>query len=226
MESKHRHPPTLESPPGAEVVIDGRRYLYFAGTSYLGLAGHPEVIEAACEATRRYGVHTATSRASYGNSPATLEVERLAAQFFGTDDAFYFVSGYVGNHIIIQALAHGFDAVMIDGASHYCVSEAAQLSGVPIIPFRHRDPEDLRLCLERSLPPGQRPLVMTDGVFPMTGALAPIRDYLQTLHRHSPAAILIDDAHGLGVIGENGRGSLEQAGLWGPEVNAGTPAQG
>jgi 7-keto-8-aminopelargonate synthetase-like enzyme len=119
----------------------------------------------------------------------------------------------------------GFDAVVIDEASHYCVSEAAQLSGVPIIPCRHRDPEDLRNCLERTLRPGQRPLVMTDGVFAMTGALAPITDYIQTLQRHSPAGILIDDAHGLGVIGENGRGSLEQAGLWSSEVNAGTPAQ-
>ena len=84
----------MESPPVRECIIDGRSYLYFGGTSYLGLHGHPEVIAAACEATRRYGIHPATSRSLFGNTPVTLAVERLAAEFFDLEDAFYFVSGY------------------------------------------------------------------------------------------------------------------------------------
>ena len=127
--------PVLQSAPGPRVIIDGREYLYFAGTSYLGLAGRAEIIEAACEAVRRYGVHTATSRSGFGNNPATLAAEHFAAQFFGTEDAFYFVSGYVGNHILVQALAGTADAVFIDELAHYSLNEAARLAGLPVIPF-------------------------------------------------------------------------------------------
>jgi hypothetical protein len=95
----------MESAPGPETVIDGVRYLYFGGTSYLGLANHPEVIAAGCEALRRYGVHSATTRARFGTNPPVLGVERQAAEFFGTGDAFYFHSGYVANHILVAALA-------------------------------------------------------------------------------------------------------------------------
>ena len=218
--------PVLQSPPGAEVLIDGRRYLYFAGTSYLGLAGRPEVIDAACEATRKYGVHTATSRAGYGNNPATLEVERLAAEFFGREDAFYFASGYVGNHILIQAAAGEFDVVFIDEYSHYSVQEAAKLCEQPVFLFRHRDTDDLRARLAQNLPPRTRPLVITDGVFSLTGAVAPMDEYVRALLEHSPAALLVDDAHGLAVLGEHGRGTLEQSQLWttavnGPEISSG-----
>ncbi|MCI0539037.1 MAG: pyridoxal phosphate-dependent aminotransferase family protein, partial [Verrucomicrobiales bacterium] len=213
------HPPVLQTPPGARVLIDDREYLYFAGTSYLGLAGRAEVIEAACEAVRRYGVHTATSRAGFGNNPVTISVEHLAARFFGTEDAFYFVSGYVGNHILIQALAGSAGAVFIDELSHYSLNEAARLAGLPVIPFRHRDPEDLRRHLDQRLRQGQQPLLLTDGVFPMTGALAPIDEYVRTLQNCKPATILIDDAHGMGVLGEHGRGTLEHLKLWGAEVN-------
>lgn len=219
-------PPILHSPPGPEVIIDGRRYLYFGGTSYLGLAGHPEVIEAACEATRRYGIHTATSRAGFGNNPPTLAVERLAAEFFGVEDAFYFVSGYVGNHIVVQALSRGSDRVFLDEASHYSVREAARLTGAPVRSFRHRDAEDLRQVLRENLTPGERPLVMTDGVFPLTGALAPIREYAQIMRDYSLAAIVVDDAHGFGVLGERGRGTVEHLNLWSTEVNAAPSAQG
>src|SRR5512135_1461253 len=102
--------PVMTSPPGPVTVIGGRSYFYFAGTGYLGLAGHPEVIQAACTAVQRYGVHTATSRSGFGNNPLTLEVEQRAAEFFHTEDAFYFASGYAGNHIVLQALAERVDA--------------------------------------------------------------------------------------------------------------------
>lgn len=211
--------PVLQSPPGPRVIIDGREYLYFAGTSYLGLAGRAEIIEASCEAVRRYGVHSATSRTGFGNNPVTLAVEDLAAQFFGTEDAFYFVSGYVGNHILIRTLSGKFEAVFIDELAHYSLHEAARFAGLPVIPFRHRDPEDLRQRLAQSVGKGQRPLLMTDGVFPMTGALAPIDEYARVLQEYAPAAILIDDAHGIGVLGEHGRGTLEHLNLWSKKAN-------
>jgi 7-keto-8-aminopelargonate synthetase-like enzyme len=210
----------MQSAPGAETLIDGRGYLYFGGTSYLGLAGRPEVIEAACEAVRQYGVHSATSRTGYGTNPPTAAVERLATEFFGKEEAFYYVSGYVGNHILIQAAAERFDVIFADELAHYCLSEAAKLPGKPIVTFGHRDVGDLQEKLRRCLSNSQRPLVMTDGIFAATGAVAPINRYVELLIDCGPATLLIDDAHGFGAVGANGRGTLEFFNLWNSSVNA------
>ena len=205
----------MQSPPGPETIIDGVRYLYFAGTSYLGLAAHPEVIEAGCEAMRRYGVHSATTRARFGTNPPVLEVERRAAEFFGTEDAFYFGSGYVANHIMVSALAREVDAVLVDEAAHYCVAEATRLSGLPVKTFRHRDADDLARLARES----PRVLMMADAVGPSSGALAPVAEYVRALSGCERALLLLDDAHGFGVLGENGRGLLDDLGLW-KTVNA------
>lgn len=212
--------PVMQSPPGPETVFDGQRYLYFGGTSYLGLAGHPEVIEAACAAVRRYGLHTATSRSGFGNNPPTLAVERRAAEFFGQEAAFYFVSGYVGNHILIQALAGRFDVVFTDAAAHYSLQEAARLSGQPVTRFQHADPEDLQRLLQHQRRPSERPLVLTDGLFSATGDMAPLDQYVAVLSRYEGASLLVDDAHGFGTLGASGRGTLEHFGLWDSQVNS------
>ena len=210
----------MQSPPGAECVIDGRSYLYFGGTSYLGLHGHPEVIAAACEATQKYGIHPATSRSLFGNTPVTLAVERLAAEFFDLDDAFYFVSGYVSTAILLQALTPDFDILLLDDSAHYSVIEAAQAVRLPLVRFRTRDAEDLQRGLQQHVGPRQRPLVLTDGVSPSLGCVAPIDRYRGLLEPYDGAAILVDDAHGFGTLGDCGRGTLEFLGLWSREVHA------
>jgi len=211
--------PLMQSPPGPYTVIDGRRYLYFGGTGYLGLQGHPEVIRAACEAAERYGSGSATSRVGYGETEPLLAVERRAAEFWGTDDAFYFMSGYMGNSILVLGLAETFDVVFLEEKAHYCVSEAARLSGRPVVTFAHADPSDLARQLAAHLPPGGRPLVMTDGVFPARGEIAPAAGYDRVLAQHPGAALLVDDAHAVGVVGAKGRGTFEHEGLWDRGVN-------
>ena len=205
--------PIMQSPPGAHTVIDGRRYLYFAGTGYLGLQGHPAVIRAACEATRQYGLGSATSRGGFGDTPPTLDVEHRAAGFFGSEDAFYFMSGYVGNSILALVLGDAFDAVLVDERSHYCVFEAAGLGGRPVFQFRHLDPEDLAATLKAGLRPPQRPLVLSDGVFSVRGSIAPVSEYRAVLGNYPGAILCIDDAHGVGVLGAGGRGTFEHSGL-------------
>jgi 8-amino-7-oxononanoate synthase len=211
----------MQSPPGPETVIDGVRYLYFGGTSYLGLAAHPEVIEAGCAAMRAFGVHTATSRSRFGSSPPVLEVEARAAAFFGAEEAFYFASGYMANHILVAALCAGADAILMDQSAHYSVQEAARLARLPVLTFRHRDADDLA----RMAPASRRVLVMADAVGPATGLLAPVADYLLALESRESAVLLLDDAHGFGVLGGHGRGLLDEPETW-PRVNTGSTAGG
>jgi 8-amino-7-oxononanoate synthase len=218
--------PLMQSPPGAHTVIDARRYLYFAGTGYLGLQGHPEVIRAACEATERFGIGSATSRTAFGDTPPVLEVERGCADFFAMEEAFYFASGYMGNSILVQMLQDGIDAVFVDELSHYCVFEAARLTGHPVFRFGHRDAEDLRAKLKANLKPGQRPLVMSDGVFAARGTIAPVAEYRAVLSEYTGSVLCIDDAHGLGVLGAHGRGTLEDAAVFDSAVNADVEAAG
>ncbi len=204
----------LQSPPDAVVTIDGREYLYFVGTGYLGLQCHPEVIEAACRATERYGIHSATTRAGFGNSPPLLEAERRAAELFDAPAAFYFATGYAGNAILLAALQDRFDALFADELSHYSVLEAARQTRLPLFTFHHRDADDLTAAIQKNLGPGRRPLLLTDGVFSVRGTIAPLAEYRDVLSGYPGAGMMVDDAHAVGVLGQKGRGTLEHFGLF------------
>ena len=212
-------PPLMQSPPGALTIIDGREYLYFVGTGYLGLQGRAEVIQAACDAARKYGVGSGTTRTGYGTTPPLLEVERLVAELTGAEDALYLPSGYASSQVAAAALADACDAVVIDELSHYCLFEAARATGRPIFRFAHCDPAALRTALAENIKPGQRPLLLSDGVFAARGDVAPAAAYEAVLCDWPGASLLIDDAHGLGVLGGRGRGTLEHAGLFNIAVN-------
>jgi glycine C-acetyltransferase/8-amino-7-oxononanoate synthase len=141
-------------------------------------------------------------------------VEERAAAFFGTPKARYIVSGYLGNFFLVHALGEDYDAVFVDEISHYSVFDAIRSVGKPITPFAHLDAEDLKRKLKKSLKPGQIPLVITDGVFPVTGAMAPLADYAGVLADYR-GLLCVDDSHGVGIVGPHGRGSLEHWGLCG-----------
>jgi 7-keto-8-aminopelargonate synthetase-like enzyme len=205
--------PVMQSPPGAETTIDGRRYVYFGGTGYLGLQGHEEVLRAAVDAMGRYGLGSATTRAGFGTTPPILDVERLASQFVGSESALYFASGYWSNHVVTAALADSFDAVFVDRWAHYCVVEAARQTGRPVVAFQHRDADDLRRQLRQRLRPKERPLVMTDGVFAGLGRIAPVQAYCSVLAEYPGSMLSVDDAHALGVLGASGRGVYEHCGV-------------
>jgi 8-amino-7-oxononanoate synthase len=205
----------MESPPGAEAVLDGRRYLYFGGTGYFGLHGHPSVIRAGLRAFPKYGIHSATSRAGFGDNPALLEVEKRLRHFFREEDAVYFGSGYLGSLLLGQALADLYDVVFVDELAHFCVMDAVSTFGKPVIRFRHRDPDDLEKKIGKRLRPGDRPFLLTDGVFPVFGRIAPIPEYAAIISACA-GIVGLDDALGVGVLGTNGRGTYEHFGLKGP----------
>ena len=200
-------PSVMEAPPGPKTVIDGRPCLYFGGTGYFGLHGRPELRQAGVRAWERFGLSSATSRLA---TPLQVEIERTAARFFAAEDAAYLASGYLTNTAGVQALSEdgAFDAVFIDQHAHYCVRDAAATAGVPVHTFNHLDPGDLSRRLARELRPGETPLVMTDGLFPLFGRLAPVPDYLEALAPYG-GLLWLDDAHPMGILGDHGRGTCE-----------------
>ncbi len=201
----------MESPVGPRARIDGREVDYFCGTSYFGLHSHPLVVDAACAAARAYGIGPATGAAT----PPLESLVNEACRFLRQETVSCVASGYLGPLVLLQALRDDYDFAFADGASHYSVLDALRATGKAFFLFRHLDPDDLARQLALHVRPGQRPLVMTDGVFPSTGALAPLAAYAEVLEEHEPSLLCVDDAHGVGVIGENGRGSFEHHDLGG-----------
>ncbi len=200
----------MESRAGTKVVLNGKSYLYFAGTSYFQLHSHPEVIKAAIDATREYGIGSATSRSLTGTTPLLEQLEENLANFFNTEDAVYLPSGYLCSLAGLKALDEMglFQVIFLDEGSHYSLVEGAAATGKPVIQFRHRDLNDLEDKLKNQLGKDQRPLVATDGLFPIMGTLAPVRDYMNLARRYK-GVVWVDDAHGVGILGVHGRGTCE-----------------
>jgi len=205
----------MESAPGPKTVIDGREIDYFCGTGYFTFQGHPEIVKAACEAVQQYGIGTATSRSGYGNNPVLLEVEERAARFFEEESSLYYVSGYLGNAILLQGLAPQYEVIFVDAESHYSVRDGAYIANKPIISFAHCDAEDLARKLSSELKPAQRPLVICDGIFPVSGEISPLHEYVRVLDNFDKSIICVDDAHATGVIGKKGQGTFEYCGVQG-----------
>ncbi len=201
--------PLMQSPPAARTLIDGRWCDYFAGCGYLGLQGHPALAEAAVEAVQQYGLATATSRGGFGEHPVYHALETEAARFFGASASLSFASGYMGGAILLQGLRQDYDRIFIDDDAHYSLWDAARASAAPLVSFRHLQADDLEAQARRHLQPGERPLLLSDGVFPVSGEIAPLPDYVQALAAYEGAVICLDDAHAAGVLGPNGRGTAE-----------------
>ncbi len=201
----------MQGPPGPETVLDGRTVLYFGGTGYFGLHGHPDVIRAGVEAFR-LGTHAATTRAGFGNTPVLFDLERRLAGFFGTDDAVVYPSGYMSGLFLAGAAAGAYDAAFVDEHAHFSLKDGIAASGRPVFFYRHLDPDDLAAKLAADLRPGARPLILTDGVFPTFGRIAPLPDLLRVLEPYE-GILAVDDSHGVGVLGAAGRGTPEHFGL-------------
>jgi 8-amino-7-oxononanoate synthase len=198
----------MDSPPGARTIFNGREMDYFAGTGYLGLQNHPDIMQAAQEALQQYGFSTATSRGGYGEHPVYDKFEQEACAYFGAEKVLYFASGYLGISILTQATGNRFEHIFIDSSAHFSLWDAAYATNLPITPFHHLESQSLAEHLRSELHPQERPLVLSDGVFPVSGEIAPLPDYLELVKpRHG--LVYLDDAHAVGVLGKNGGGTPE-----------------
>lgn len=206
---------SLSGPPGPVSKINNREFDYYCGTGYFALHGHSDLIKAACDATHIYGLGSGTSRASFGNHSILLDVEAKAAKFFESEAAHYYASGYLGSGILLQGLAPDYDVIFMDDDAHYSVQDGAAMARKPVVCFSHRSPEDLRNKLRKKLKADQRPLIISDGIFPVSGELVPLDEYHQILLDFDHALLCVDDAHATGVIGKKGHGTLEYFGLQG-----------
>lgn len=203
-------PSSLSSGVGATTTIKGREYLYFAGNDYLGLSNNAETATAACEAIKRYGTGFSASRQTTGTADLHLELERHLAEFKGTDDAVVFASGYLGNRLLLEAFRSEYTAVFADAMAHPSITDAIPRNIQKVFMYAHCDAAHLEELLESH--PEERPLVITDGIFALTGELAPL-DMLYAVAMRHKALLVVDDAHSTGVLGERGRGTPEHFGL-------------
>jgi glycine C-acetyltransferase/8-amino-7-oxononanoate synthase len=212
---------TIDSAPGAEVELDGRRILLFSSNNYLDLAAHPRVTEAAVNAIRRYGVGAGASRLMSGSLRPHRELEERLAAFKRVEAALVFTTGYQANLGLIPALAEDRDIIYADRLCHASLIDACRLCKASLRVYRHRDHAHLARLLTRGHA-RRSALVVTDGVFSMDGDLAPLPELFKAT-RQAEATLVVDDAHGTGVMGPEGRGTVEHFGLEGaPIVQMGT----
>ncbi len=200
----------IESAQEPEVIVDGRKMIMLGSNNYLGLTNHPKVKEAAIAAVKQYGSGCAGSRFLNGTLDIHVKLEDKLASFFRKEAALTFSTGYMTNLGIISSLAGKDDVVIVDKLDHASIMDACRLSFAEMKKFRHNDMQSLEYVLSECN--GRSKLVVVDGVYSMEGDIAPLPDIL-TLCRKYGARLMVDDAHGIGVLGATGRGTAEHFGL-------------
>lgn len=201
----------IESEQDTEVIMNGRRVLMFGSNSYLGLTNHPRVIEAAAEATRRYGTGCAGSRFLNGTIDLHLQLEHELARWTGKEDVMVYSTGFQVNLGVVSCVTGREDYVICDELDHASIVEGRRLSFSTPRKYRHRDMASLERELARCHPEAIK-LIVTDGVFSMEGDIAPM-DEIVRLARKYDANVMVDEAHGFGVLGPEGRGTCHHFGV-------------
>ena len=213
---------TLSSPQGAWLVVDGKRVLNFCSNNYLGLANHPRLVQAAKKAMEEYGVGPGAVRTIAGTLDLHLELERRMAKFKRVEDAITFQSGFTANTGTIPTLVGKPDMIFSDELNHASIIDGCRLSGATIRRYKHADPSSLAEVIRENARTYHRGLIVTDGVFSMDGDYPPL-DKLTAIARENDLMLMVDDAHGEGVLGEGGRGIVDHFGLHGQvDIEIGT----
>ena len=213
MKSKGVYPyfRSIDSVQDTEVVMNGRRVLMFGSNSYLGLTNHPRVVEASIEAMRKYGTGCAGSRFLNGTTDLHLQLEHELAQWIGKEDAIVYSTGFQVNLGVVSCLTGRDDYILCDELDHASIVEGRRLSFSVPRKYRHGDMQSLEHVLSQCRPDAIK-LIVTDGVFSMEGDIANLPEIVR-LARKYDASIMVDEAHGLGVLGPGGRGTCHHFGV-------------
>jgi 7-keto-8-aminopelargonate synthetase-like enzyme len=203
-------PEPLQQIDRTYVRFHQRKLTYFSGCDYFRLASHPRIIAALQAGVKKYGLNVAASRLTTGNHVLYHELEAQLAGFFAAESALLVSTGYVTNLVVAQTLAGNFSHALIDASAHPSLADAARFLECPVLQFKSRDAEALAGAVKRC-GPGSKLLLLTDGMFSSDGSAAPLAEYLKVLPKD--ALILVDDAHGAGVLGRTGKGAPEHAGV-------------
>jgi len=206
----YRSRKVIESPQSVEPVIDGKKVLSFCSNDYLGLANNPEVIKSFKRAADSFGVGSGSAHLVSGHSAEHHKLEQELAEFMGTERALLFSTGYMANLGVVSALCDRHSEIYEDKLNHASLLDAALLSRAKRVRYQHNDIAQLTKRLESS--GNENKLIVTDGVFSMDGDLAALND-LVDLANNNAAALMVDDAHGIGVLGNQGRGIVEHLGI-------------
>ena len=201
---------TLETPQSPRIVVDGKPYLAFCSNDYLGLACHPQLVAALQQGAQQWGAGAGAAHLVSGHVAPHHQLEAQLASFVGKPAALLFSTGYMANLGVVQALLGKADTVFADKLNHASLNDAMLLSRAALKRYRHGDMEQLNQLLGK-VNQGRK-LIITDAVFSMDGDIAPLPELLALCERHD-AWLLVDDAHGFGVLGEQGRGSLSHFGI-------------
>ncbi len=213
---------TIESPPGAWMIVDGQKVLNLCTNNYLGLAGDPRLVEAAQAALDKYGAGPTAVRSIAGTLAIHEELEQKVAEFKHVEDALYVQSGFLANQAAIPPLVGKGDVIFSDRLNHASIIDGARLSRAKIIVYEHCDVDDLRAKVAEHLEEYEKGLVVTDGVFSMDGDVAPL-DGIYEVAEEFGLMTMVDDAHGEGVLGHGGRGIVDHFDLHGKfDVEMGT----
>lgn len=213
---------TIESPQGAWLVVDGKKVLNFCSNNYLGLANHPDIVSAAKKAIDRMGVGPAAVRSIAGTMNLHIELEQRLAAFKGVEATITFQSGFTANLATIPALVGKEDVIFSDRLNHASIIDGCRLSGAKIVAYEHNDPASLDEQIKTNLSQYRRGLVVTDGVFSMDGDIARLPAIYEVTGKYD-ILLMVDDAHGEGVLGNGGRGIVDHFGLHGKvDVEVGT----
>lgn len=200
----------MNSSVGNYITRGNQRYSYFAGNNYLGLANHPEIVNKAIFALKKYGTNFAASRQTTGTSDIHLNLERKLTEFKDSEDAIVFATGYLGNSLLLQVLKQKYSAVFADSMAHPSILDGIPKEITKIEFYEHCNADHLESLLRKSRQ--HRPLIITDGIFALTGEIAPL-DKIYLLAEKYNALLIVDDAHATGILGNNGRGTPEHFNL-------------
>ncbi len=213
---------TIGSAQGARLIVDGKDVLNFCSNNYLGLANHPKLVEAAKNATKKYGVGPAAVRTIAGTTDLHVELEKRLAKFKGAEDVITFQSGFNANLGTISALVGKEDVIFSDRLNHASIIDGCRLSGARIVAYEHNDPAALEAAIKENAGTYRRALIVTDGVFSMDGDIAPLPALYEVAKKYD-ILFMVDDAHGEGVLGKGGRGIVDHFDLHGKvDIEVGT----